>query len=185
MQITKTFKSRSFTSKKQRGFTLTELGIALALMAVLGAIALKVVPEMLAKGRASQLADAIILMVPQIQANYSTKPNISDLKTSTVANRGWIDSALVDGTNINSPWGSQITITGSGQTGTIVVSATPTAECNSLVTKLLSSDLLRTASINSTSVKSAGANSIVNEDTAGTQCKSSNSSTVTMTFSRT
>lgn len=175
---------------KQRGMTMTELGVVLALGGVILAIGLAVVPSQLAKLRANKVVDALNLTIPSIQTAFQNRSSLSGLSSSVVANQGWIEKSFVDRTGgtptLVTPWPGTIDFkpVNSNKQGQVEITDIPPTECARIIELAANSDLYVTASINGTQIKTSAVNSQVDFGTASSSCQSKPDNTITLVFAK-
>jgi len=174
---------------KQGGFTLTELVIVLAIVALIGAASTLVVPRIMAKYRATKITDAIAEAIPAIQVAKNNTTSFSDLTTAQVAQNGWINDSFIEYANgvptgnLMTQWGTiAVAPTAGNQQGQITMTNIPSKECT-LIGNSFTSGLILTGSINGSSVKNGGLAN-VDQTLVGTTCSSSATNTIVLTFGR-
>jgi prepilin-type N-terminal cleavage/methylation domain-containing protein len=181
---------RNRTLRKQAGFTLIELGVVVAIGAVISIAGVLVVPKMLAENNAKKLSDALTLAIPKIQSAYQNRTSYNGLTATAVAKNGWIADSLIEKKkgvptgNLITPWagGSIVFVETEGKQAKVTVTAASPAVCNSLATNFLSNDMLLTANINGTSVKEL--NLEVNYAETGEACTKKTSNSIEVVFGR-
>lgn len=174
--------------QRQQGTFVTELGIALLVLGLIGAAAYVFVPRMLANIRADKIVNEFNVTIPSIQTAYQNRTSYNSLTTAQVAQNGWMSRGFVEYSNdvptgsLLTPWGViTFASASSGSQGQVTLTNVPSIECTKIGTSF-ASDMFLGATVNGTAVKS-GVNSI-DLTAVGTQCSSSDSNTVVFTFGR-
>lgn len=127
---------KPFFKKRQKGFTLVELGIVVAIAAVIIGIALAVVPALLASTRANAEISQLPTVTTKIQRAYANAANFAAVTTAAVVNLNVFPDSQVDkvAVTISNRWGGSVTVApatlvnandGVAITETLI----PTAEC--------------------------------------------------------
>lgn len=176
--------------KRQKGFTLVELGIVVAIGAVIIGIGLIVVPSLLASTRANAEISELPTVATKIQRAYANQPNYSGMTHAAVVNLKVFPDNQVSGTTVTNRWGGGVTvavnatgIVSANDSFTITSTGIPEDECVQL-----GQGLERAARIITVGT---GASAVVKADGAkldlaklGTQCAVASTSTIVYTFGK-
>lgn len=161
--------------KGQTGFTLVELGIVVAIAAVIIGIGLVVVPSILASTRANGETSDLPAISTKVQRAFANQPNYSTPTAATLTNlinlRVFPENE-VNGAVVTNRWGGTITpavdtLVTASDAVTITETQIPQAECVQVVQGVERS--FRQIKVNATVVKADGA-AQVNLATLGTSC---------------
>lgn len=174
---------------KQSGFTLVELGIVVAIAAVIIGIGLVVVPSVLAATRANGEISDLPAISTKIQRAFANQPNFSTPTTASMAvlvNLRVFPENMVSGTTVTNRWGGSLTAAVSTlQTANDSVTLTdtnvPGPECNQVVQGIDRS--YRQIKVNATTVKADG-DAQVNLATLGTACNAAGNNAIAVTFGK-
>ncbi|WP_404299029.1 type 4 pilus major pilin [Alicycliphilus denitrificans] len=174
--------------KAQKGFTITELAIVVLLGGVFLAMVWPQMAKILSGSRANKITNELNLVIPTIQTAYQNRTSYNGLTTQQVATNRWISDNFLE-MNAGAPTGGIVT-----QWGTMAFAATasntqvqvtidkiPSREC-SKIAEAFTSNMFLTASVNGTAVKTATTE--LDATTVGTQCNSSVTNTLVITFGR-
>lgn len=123
-----TFKAKN----AKMGFTLAELLIVVAIIAVLVAIAIPVFRKQLEKGRESTDLANVRSAYSEVVTAYLGDGNS---KTATVSAKQKIDGWQIDGSNASTTVGTDINISGASNTGAIKVPAKTSGTYTISITK--------------------------------------------------
>lgn len=180
-------KSLANFKKKQSGFTLVELGIVVAIAAVIIGISLVVVPGLLASTRANAEVSELPAIATKIQRAYANQPNYATLTHSTVVGLKVFPESSVAGTVVTNRWGGLVTIApfaagllSANDAFTFTTTGVPSVECVQVVQSLERS--ARAIAVGAVQVKADAA--ALNLATLGTNCGLSNSNTLVFTFGK-
>lgn len=181
-----------FTLKKsQKGFTLVELGIVVAIAAIIIGIGLVVVPSILASTRANAEISELPTVATKITRAYANQPDFSAITTAGVIDLGAYQAASVNRTagTITNRWGGNVTVASDTLVNADdVVSLTytniPTAECLQIGQGV--EGAMRQISVTGTAetVVKADGESAANPTTLGTACNSAARVSMTFTFGK-
>jgi prepilin-type N-terminal cleavage/methylation domain-containing protein len=179
--------------KRQSGFTLVELGIVVAIGAVIIGIGLIVVPSLLASTRANGEVAELPAIATKISRAYANQPNFSTLTHANVVGLQVFPDNQVSGTTVTNRWGGTVTVASIGATGlvsahdafTITSTGVPSDECVQL-----GQGLERAARVISVTPKGGAATSVkadgakLDLGALGTACKAATSATMVYTFGK-
>ncbi|HDR9034167.1 TPA: hypothetical protein QDB07_001636 [Burkholderia vietnamiensis] len=172
---------------KQMGYTLIELSIAGAIIALLIYGAVKLVNGVIADNRANAELKELPLVISKVQKIYANRPNFSGATQAILVNNGAFPSDWVvpASTNLVNRWSGTVTlgVTTIGGVANNAISLTttgvPNSECESIVPGMDNS--VRTTTVNGTLVKQDGQNS--DPALTGTNCTASQN-TIVYVFSK-
>jgi prepilin-type N-terminal cleavage/methylation domain-containing protein len=172
--------------KRQSGFTLVELGMVVAIGAIIIGIGLVVVPSILASTRANAEISELPTVVTKIQRSFQNQPNYSLVSQSTIAGLKAFPDAQVSGTTITNRWGGTVTVAPATLVtadDAVALTSTqiPTAECLQLGQGV--EGTMRQISIAGVVVKADGT-SATDPAKLGTQCNSASTVTIVYTFGK-
>lgn len=170
--------------KRQSGFTLVELGIVVAIAAIIIGIGLVVVPSILASTRANAEISELPTIATKIQRAFANQPNYGALTQAGIVNLNVFPDSVVDktaGTIVNR-WGGAVTVapaTLSQANDAVAITSNdiPTAECLQIGQGVEGS--MRRIVVGTTEVKAPGTTA-ANPTALGTACNAT--ATVTMVF---
>lgn len=191
LENTVSAKKHAYSSKNkhsQRGVTMVEVGIVVAIAATLLVIALKIVPETLANNRANAEMQELPSVITNIQKTYANFPSFEGMTLDNVIrldgfpkDRATIPSSgLATATN---RWGGQITLSpanlsSTNDIGRLVYSNVGTRECKTVLQGV--SGLVRRIYVDPANGGVAGGGTLIKDDGAnlnlsllGTACGSS------------
>lgn len=170
--------------KRQSGFTLVELGIVVAIAAIIIGIGLVVVPSILASTRANAEISELPTITTKIQRAFANQPNFANITQATVAGLNVFPPSNVSGTTITNRFGGAVTVakntlvaTTPDDTVAITSAQIPTAECLQIGQGVEGS--MRQIQVGGVVVKDDG-KSAADPAKLATEC--GKTSTVTMTF---
>jgi prepilin-type N-terminal cleavage/methylation domain-containing protein len=172
--------------KRQSGFTLVELGMVVAIGAIIIGIGLVVVPSILASTRANAEISELPTVVTKIQRSFQNQPNYSQVSQSTIAGLKAFPDSQVSGTTITNRWGGTVTVAPATLVTTddaVAITSTqiPTAECLQLGQGV--EGTMRQISIAGVVVKADGTTA-TDPAKLGTQCASASTVTIVYTFGK-
>lgn len=175
--------------KRQSGFTLVELGIVVAIAAVIIGIGLVVVPSILASTRANGEISDLPAITTKIQRSFANQPNYSSPTAATMPvliNLRVFPESEVNGTTVNNRWGGTITaavdtLKTAGDAVTITETNLPQAECVQVIQGVDRS--YRKIAVNGTGVKADG-EAQIHLDTLGTACGTGGNNSIALTFGK-
>jgi prepilin-type N-terminal cleavage/methylation domain-containing protein len=98
------------TTKKQKGFTLVELFVVIAIMGLLSALAWPSIMSAFGSGQAKAAMDQIIAIDKAAKEYRPTNGDMTEISMQELNDYGLIDEDWEDGTAIN-PWAGDVTIT--------------------------------------------------------------------------
>ena len=170
--------------KRQSGFTLVELGIVVAIAAIIIGIGLVVVPSILASTRANAEISELPTITTKIQRAYANQPNFAALTQAGIVNLNVFPESVVNKTagTIANRWGGAVTIAPAtlkqANDAVAITSADiPTAECLQIGQGV--EGAMRKITVGTTVVKADGV-SAADPAALGTACNAA--ATVSMIF---
>lgn len=172
--------------KRQSGFTLVELGIVVAIVAIIIGIALVVVPSILASTRANAEISELPTVVTKIKRSYANQPDFSLVSQATIAGLKVFPDSQVSGTNITNRWGGPVTVAPAtlvtdNDAVAITTTQVPTAECLQIGQGVEGS--MRQITIAGVVVKADGT-AAADPAKLGTQCATAATVTIIYTFGK-
>jgi prepilin-type N-terminal cleavage/methylation domain-containing protein len=178
----KPFKS---VKKLQSGFTLVELGIVVAIAAVIIGLGLVVVPSILASVRANSEVSDLPTIATKVQKTFANVPNYSTLTQAIAVGMRVFPDATVAGVTVTNRWGGAVTIAPStivlaNDAFTLTSVGVPAAECVQIAQGMERN--ARIISIAGVVVKPDGGG--LDLAKVGTQCGLATTSTMVYTFGK-
>lgn len=184
--------SKLAQKRRQSGFTMVELGVVVAIAAVILVIALTVVPRVLANNRANAEMQELPSVISNIQKDYSNAPTYNGATLDSVIRLDAFPPERVTvpaagAATATNRWGGAVTmsvgtISSANDIARVVYAAVPERECKSVIQGV--SNLTRRIYVDNANGATAGAGTIVKADGAqldltalGTACGSVNSIT--------
>lgn len=172
----------------QRGFTMVELGVVVAIAAAILVIALTVVPTILANNRANAEMQELPSVISNIQKAYSNAPTYNGATLDAVIRLNAFPNERVTvpgagAATASNRWGGAITmtvgtITTANDITRLVYAGVPERECKSVIQGI--ANLTRRVYVDSSNGATAGGGTIVKGDGAqldlaalGTACGTS------------
>lgn len=151
------------SKKRSKGFTLVEMGIVVAIGAIIIGVGIAVVPGIMASNRVNAEVSELPTIVTNIQRAYNNQPGFTPAPTiASLANLGVFPESRArpgDAAAVNR-WGGAITVAAAGATLpnglTLTYADVPSAECRELVPAL--SNSFRVITVGTTVVKPDGGN---------------------------
>jgi prepilin-type N-terminal cleavage/methylation domain-containing protein len=185
---------KSIPTRRQRGFTIVELTIAIGIIAVLAIFGLPFARGLIIDGKVQPTSSDIVRAAAKIRSNFTgqgTTPYAS-ITTASFANaaRGLASAITVTGSGTTSAMthdlgttGSAVTVasatvTTAGDSFTVTLPTVNEAACPGLAAQVAKATEVIT--INGTSVKAVGAG--FNGQTAGAACTAGDTNTFVFTF---
>lgn len=172
--------------KRQAGFTLVELGIVVAIGAVIIGLGLVVVPSLLASTRANAEISEIPTIATKIQRAYANRPTFAGMNQATVIGLKAFPDSSVTGAVISNRWGGLVTVAPAtlvvaNDAFTITTTGVPSEECVQVGQGL--ETVARSIAIPAgTPVKTDGV--ALNLTTLGTQCDLGATTAIVYTFGK-
>lgn len=182
-------KSTTFIAKKkQRGFTMIELGIVVGIIGMMTALIWSPAANAYANFRASKITNELNNAIPDIQKSFVNNSSFSDLTTETVAFNRWVSDSFLEMNAgvptgvVRSQWGAITFVPIANNTqieGTL--NGIPSRECLKIA-EGMSYKMYLTVSVNGASVKAE--NMDISQATLGRQCSGNITNIITFTFGR-
>ena len=167
---------RPTNSRKQRGFTLIELAVVVAIIvaAAAGIIARRNAVEQTAKIQTE--SGNLTAIIGKINSTFAGRTNYSGVSTSLLLAQGAFPTSMVDGSNVVNLWQGLVTVNaGAGNTSIdITYNDVPTSACIELVAN--TSRSYNEITVNSTKTKNGAQQ--VDLDTTEAACKASSNAVI-------
>jgi len=170
--------NKKIIKKHQAGFTLVELGIVVAIAAVIIGIGLAVVPSIVSSIRANGEVSDLPTLSTKIRTAWANQPTYgtsgTSITTEAISLNVFPTARVTSSTTVSNRWGGSITVAAgtlntAGDAQVITETDVPQTECTLVVEGVDQSFPVIT--VNGTSVKANGA-SQVTLATVGTACVS-------------
>lgn len=173
----------------QRGLTLIELMVVLAIIAVILALALKPVRTVLANAKANDEVGELPTIITNMQKVYANRASFAGATQATFVNSNvFPTSRVVSGsTDLINRWGGAIIVSvitmgeGTPNNGiSLTYQGVPSLECAAIIPQM--DDNIRVVTVNGTTVKEDRQPS--DPAAVGTACQSSNANEIVYQFSK-
>jgi prepilin-type N-terminal cleavage/methylation domain-containing protein len=179
------------TLKRQAGFTLVELGIVVAIGAILIGIGFMLVPSLLTSSKVKAEANAMSTAATKIQQRYDGRPNFSGITTAIVAGLSVLPENSVSGATVTNSWGGNVTfaanaagVNNPNDSFLYTTTAVPSAACTELAQTLERSAQVIQVGTSAAPVTVKAAGAPLDVGTLGTQCGATPTVTMVFTFGR-
>ena len=174
---------------KQKGFTLVEVGIVVAIAAVIIGLGLVVVPSILSSNKANAEVSLIPAAVSKIQKAFSNQNDFSSATTAMVTKLNAFPNEQVNQTNgtITNRWNGAVNVLptnlhGTDNDGAAITSANiPSAECVAIVQGV--ERTVARITVGTTVVKAVG-DAAADPTAVGTACNAASTATIEYAFSK-
>ncbi|MDK2126711.1 type II secretion system protein [Parachitinimonas caeni] len=171
------------STRNQKGFTLVELAIVVAVGLILAALGWTFLPDIIGGNSAKKMITAIQKAVPSIQTHFSRQSQVPNTAfTDQVAQWQLVPADMISGNNVVTEWGNWTFVgTAASNTITSTLNNVPNRECRDIVREM-NTRTYRTVSVNNNSLKAVpGAQIDLNE--VAKQC-ASDANTIAFSFSK-
>lgn len=175
-------------ARRQRGMTLVETMIAIAIGLIIVAVGIKGVRGAMADSRSTDEVGDLPKIFSNLQKVYAQRPSFAGATQAIfVNNNAFPDSMVTSGsTNVTNRWGGAVTVAvtsiGGGTNNALTYETTgvPSAECSNVIPQL--ENVVRIVTVNGTSVKAD--KNPTDLSALGTACSAGVSSDVIYTISK-
>ena len=172
----------SYSKKQQTGFTLIELGIAIALIAIAVIIVIRTAGSVGSSSKASNETAAMTQLISNSKAfksggTYGANTNMVPILIQANQVPGAVNNG---GGTLTNQWGGAVTVVGNAATLTVTDASVPKDACQTVVTGVGNGDTTITVKVGSTVVPET--NGTITTGSAATAC---GTATNTLTFTST
>jgi prepilin-type N-terminal cleavage/methylation domain-containing protein len=174
--------------KRQSGFTLVELGIVVAIAAIIIGIGLIVVPSILASTRANAEISELPTITTKIQRSFANQPNYAAVTQASIIGLNVFPTSVVDKTagTVSNRWGGVVTVAAAtlvnANDGVSITSTQiPTAECLQVGQGV--EGTMRKITVGTTVVKADGS-AAADSALLGTACNDAATATMIFVFGK-